>query len=224
VLDFDMLQTGHGDRQSAPNTVRTLTASYAAQPRMPAIDGEVCYEGIMEASRQEVQRFYFWACVLSGAAGHTYGANGIWQVNRRDQPFGPSPHGRSWGDIPWDEAARLPGATHIAHSKALLMRYQWWRFEPHPEWVDPHWDEKNYWMPFAAGIPDELRVIFMPTLWNPPQVKSLARGPWRGFFFDPRKGREIPIPEITTDVSGTWQPPLPPVVADWVLVLERPKA
>jgi hypothetical protein len=57
--------------------------------------------------------------------------------NRRGQPFGPSPHGRSWGDIPWDEAARLPGATHIAHSKALLMRYPWWRFEPHPEWVDP---------------------------------------------------------------------------------------
>jgi hypothetical protein len=223
VLDFDMLQTGHGDRQSAPNTVRTLTASYAAQPRMPVIDGEVCYEGIMEASRQEVQRFYFWACVLSGAAGHTYGANGIWQVNRREQPFGPSPHGRSWGDIPWEEAARLPGATHIARSKALLMRYPWWRFEPHPEWVDPHWDEKNYWMPFAAGIPGELRVIFLPTLWNPPQVKSLEPGAWRGFFFDPRTGRDIPIPEVAPDASGTWQSPIPPVVADWVLVLDRPK-
>jgi hypothetical protein len=223
VLDFDMLQTGHGDRQSAPNTVRTLTASYAAQPRMPVIDGEVCYEGIMEASRQEVQRFYFWACVLSGAAGHTYGANGIWQVNRREQPFGPSPHGRSWGDIPWEEAARLPGATHIARSKALLMRYPWWRFEPHPEWVDPHWNEKNYWMPFAAGIPGELRVIFLPTLWNPPQVKSLEPGAWRGFFFDPRTGRDIPIPEVAPDASGTWQSPIPPVVADWVLVLDRPK-
>jgi len=223
VLDFDMLQTGHGDRQSAPNTVRTVTASYAAQPRMPVIDGEVCYEGILEASREEVQRFYFWACVLSGAAGHTYGANGIWQVNRRDQPFGPSPHGRSWGDIPWDEAARLPGAAHIAHSKKLLMRFAWWRFEPHPEWVEPHWDETNYWMPFAAGIPGELRVIFVPALWNLPKVTSLERGTWRGFFFDPRNGRDIPIPNAVPDASGTWQPPLPPVVADWVLVLERLK-
>lgn len=221
VLDFDMLQTGHGDRQSAPNTIRVLTASYAAQPRMPVLDGEVCYEGIMEASRQEVQRFYFWACVLSGAAGHTYGANGIWQVNRRDQPFGPSPHGRSWGDIPWDEAARLPGATHIAHSKALLMRYPWCRFEPHPEWVDPHWNEKNYWMPFAAGIPGELRIIFIPTLWNPPLIKSLESGHWRGFFFDPRTGRDIPIREVAPDSLGAWQSPIPPVVADWVLVLER---
>ena len=223
VLDFDMLQTGHGDRQSAPNTVRTVAKSYATEPRMPVIDGEVCYEGILEASREEVQRFCFWACVLSGAAGHTYGANGIWQVNRREQPFGASPHGRSWGDIPWDEAARLPGAAHIAHSKALLMRYPWWRFEPHPGWVDPHWDEKNYWMPFAGGIPSEVRVIFIPTLWNPPQVKSLEPGPWRGFFFDPRTGRDIPISEVTPDASGTWQSPIPPVVADWVLVLDRPK-
>ena len=50
---------------------------------MPVIDGEVCYEGIGEACRQEVQRLMFWACVLNGACGHTYGANGIWQVNTR---------------------------------------------------------------------------------------------------------------------------------------------
>ena len=24
-------------------------------------------------------------CMLSGACGHTYGANGIWQVNRSDE-------------------------------------------------------------------------------------------------------------------------------------------
>jgi hypothetical protein len=223
VLDFDMLQTGHSDRQSAPNTVRTVTASYAAEPRMPVINGEVCYEGILEASREEVQRYYFWACVLSGAAGHTYGANGIWQVNRTDRPFGPSPHGRSWGDVPWDDAARLPGAKHIANSKALLMRYPWWRFEPHPEWVEPRWDEKNYWMPFAAGIPGEVRVIYIPALWTLPKVKSLEAGRWRGFFFDPRTGNEIPIRSVEPDGSGTWQPPLPPIIADWVLVVEHAK-
>jgi hypothetical protein len=224
VLDFDMLQTGHNDRQSAANTVRTVTASYAAEPRMPVINGEVCYEGILEASREEVQRYYFWACVLSGAAGHTYGANGIWQVNRADRPFGPSPHGRSWGDVSWDDAARLPGAKHIANSKALLMRFPWWRFEPHPEWVEPRWDEKNYWMPFAAGIPGEVRVIYIPALWTLPKVKSLEAGRWRGFFFDPRTGHEIPITSVDPDGSGTWQPPLPPILADWVLVVEHSKS
>ena len=96
-------------------------------PQMPVLAGEVCYEGILEASRQEIQRFMFWTCILNGAGGHTYGANGIWQVNTREHPFGPSPHGRSWGDVPWDVAAHLPGSQHIGLSKGLLMKYPWWR-------------------------------------------------------------------------------------------------
>ena len=104
VLDIDMLQTGHGDRQSIPNTIRTVTSCLASTPKMPVLVGEVCYEGIQEASRQEVQRFMFWSCLLSGAAGHTYGANGIWQVNGRDKPYGLSPHGHSWGGPSWEDA------------------------------------------------------------------------------------------------------------------------
>ena len=60
LLDFDMLQTGHNDRQSVPNTIEKVQASLAASPQMPVLIGEVCYEGIQEASRQEVQRFMFW--------------------------------------------------------------------------------------------------------------------------------------------------------------------
>ena len=33
----------------------------------------------------------FWLCMMNGAAGHTYGANGIWQCNRKGQPHGASP-------------------------------------------------------------------------------------------------------------------------------------
>ena len=98
LLDFDMLQTGHNDRQSVPNTIEKVQASLAASPQMPVLIGEVCYEGIQEASRQEVQRFMFWTAILSGNGGHTYGANGIWQVNTPQQPYGLSPHGHSWAD------------------------------------------------------------------------------------------------------------------------------
>ena len=84
---------------------------------MPVVNAEVCYEGILEASREEVQRLMFWADILSGAGGHTYGANGIWQVNTEQQPFGPSPHGRSWGDTPWTVAYRLPGSGQLGLGK-----------------------------------------------------------------------------------------------------------
>ncbi len=133
VLDFDMLQTGHGDRQDLATTVSTVAEAYNRKPKMPVINGEVCYEGIGEACRQEVQRMMFWTSILNGAAGHTYGANGIWQVNTREKPYGPSPHGMSWGNTPWEEAFQLPGSTNLSLAKRFLEKYSWWQFEPHPE-------------------------------------------------------------------------------------------
>ena len=111
LLDFDMLQTGHGKREVLRPTIRTLRASYAAKPVMPVVNGEVSYEALLGKIPAEIPRLMFWTCILSGAAGHTYGANGIWQLNRRDQPYGKSPHGGTYGPIPWDEAMRLPGSA-----------------------------------------------------------------------------------------------------------------
>src|SRR5215472_11102282 len=143
VIDFDMLQTGHSDRASVPNTIETINRELAASPKMPVLIGEVCYEGIAEASRQEVQRFMFWSALLSGAGGHTYGANGIWQVNTREKPYGLSPHGHSWGGPAWDIAAALPGSGQLGMGKALLMRYSWWKLEPNPELIDPRWSKAD---------------------------------------------------------------------------------
>ena len=113
LFDFDMLQTGHGMREVLAPTIRTLHASYAAKPVMPVVNGEVCYEALLGKIPAEVSRLMFWSCMLSGAAGHTYGANGIWQLNRRDQPYGKSPHGGTYGPIPWDDAMRLPGSSQL---------------------------------------------------------------------------------------------------------------
>ncbi|MEO8662738.1 MAG: DUF4038 domain-containing protein [Bryobacteraceae bacterium] len=222
VLDFDMLQTGHGDRESIPNTVKQVTTSYAAsQPVMPVINGEVCYEGIQEASRQEVQRYMFWSCILSGAAGHTYGANGMWQVNTEHQPFGPSPHGRSWGDTPWRVAYQLPGSGQLGLAKSLLMKLPWSRMEPHPEWIDPHWSTSNYNQPYAAGAPGEFRIFYFPRTGNiNHKVKALESGvTYRAAWWNPVTGERT---EAGT-VSGVteWQPPPPVIFQDYVLILEK---
>jgi hypothetical protein len=135
LLDFDMLQTGHGDRSSLPPTVDAARAAYAGIPHMPYLNSEVCYEGILNSCHDDVQRLMFWSCMLSGAAGHTYGANGIWQLNRRDKAYGNSPHGGNYGPTPWDVAMNLPGSGQLGRSKAFLMRLPWTKFEPHPEWA-----------------------------------------------------------------------------------------
>ncbi len=226
VMDYDMLQTGHGGAGSIPNTVQRVTASLAAEPVMPVVNGEVCYEGILEGSREEIQRFMFWSNMLVGARGFTYGANGIWQVNRGDAPYGPSPHGASWGDRPWDEAARLPGSRQLGIARQLLERYPWWSFESHPEWLDPHaTPDTDPGGNYAAGIPGEVRVLYFHQPLAPwrglPVVKELVTdGAYRAFWFDPRTGAEHALPEVQGH-RGDWQVPMPPTMADWVLVLER---
>jgi hypothetical protein len=223
LLDFEMLQTGHGDRKSIPNTVTQVVKAYQRSPLMPVIDGEVCYEGIGEACRQEVQRFMFWVCMLSGACGHTYGANGIWQVNTREKPYGPSPHGMSWGNTPWEDAHRLPGSAQLGLAKRLLQRYEWWRFEPHTEWAEPHWTPENYQAPYAAGIPGKVRILFLPWFTSNVVVKGLEAGVnYRAFLWNPTDGTEQDLGPAKANEKGDWRLPLSrlPIYQDWVLVLE----
>ena len=201
--------------------VKEVTSSFAKEPVMPTVEGEVCYEGIGEACRQEMQRFMFWATILNGARGFTYGANGVWQINRKEKPFGPSPSGRAWGNVPWDVAYQLPGSHNLGLAKKLLTRYEWWRFESHPEW-SKDWSGEEYRKPYAAGIPGKVRIIYCPNMRKLPRIEHLEPGiTYRAFLFDPVTGDEYPLGTVTADASGRWRHPIPPIYQDWVIVLEK---
>ncbi|QYM78427.1 DUF4038 domain-containing protein [Horticoccus luteus] len=135
LLDFDLLQTPHALNEAVEPAIRTVRESYAAAPRMPIIDGEPCYEMLNGTIVTAWPRRMFWSCVLNGAAGHTYGANGIWQVNRSGRSHGASPHGGDYGTTPWDEAMNFAGSAQVALGKRLFERFEWARFRPHPEWA-----------------------------------------------------------------------------------------
>jgi len=221
VIDLDMLQTGHGGWNSMPNTVKQVIDSLAIEPKMPVFDSEVCYEGIGGSSLQDVQRFAFWSCVLSGACGHTYGANGIWQVNTKEKPYGPSPHGMSWGNATWEDAHKLPGSAQIGIGKALLMRYPWWQFEPRSDWVEGHATKENVRAPYCAGVPEIARVIYIPGS-SGALVKGIESNvTYRAFYMDPQSGDETDLGEVKPDGEGKWQSPKPPIFQDHILVLEK---
>jgi hypothetical protein len=225
LLDLDMLQTGHSGYPTLANSVQAIEDALAAAPRLPVLIGEANYEGIMESSREEVQRFLFWTAMLCGAAGHTYGANGIWQVNGRQRPYGLSPHGTSWGNRPWDEAARLPGSGHLGVAKRILERTAWSRFEPHPEWIVPHQEKGKRMLPYAAGIPGQVRVFYIPAeaswvAWSGGmRVTGLEPGVlYRARYVNPVDGVEHDLGTVSG--SSDYVVPKPPVFQDWVLILE----
>ena len=96
------------------------------------------------------------------------------------------------------------------------------RLEPHPEWTEPRWSKDNYELPYAAGIPGELRIVFIPVIFTQLKMKSLEPGVvYRAFFFDPRTGDEHALGDVAADAQGIWQAPLLPTFEQWVLVMER---
>lgn len=163
LIDFDLLQTPHGQREAVEPTVRTVQESYADTPRMPVINGEAAYEMLGDNLPTKWTRQMFWLCMTNGACGHTYGGNGIWQCNRPGQPHGPSPHhppgSFGYGKIPWNESMNLPGSAQVAYGKKLFEKYAWQEFAPHPEWTkyvndpepwQPHWKQ---WIWYPEGNP-----------------------------------------------------------------------
>jgi hypothetical protein len=227
LLDINMLQTGHDGHRSVPNTITKVSQEYKRAPAMPVLVGEANYEGIIHSCESEVQRLTFWSSILSGANGHTYGANGLWQLNNPDKPYGASPWGGTWGGPAWADASQLPGSSQLGLARQLLQRYEWWHFEPHPEWVEPAGSPENVDLPFAAGIPGKVRVIYFywPTFQRPApqnQVRLLEPGVrYRAFFWDPRNGAEHDLGEVIPDSQHSWSIPIQPELKDWVVILER---
>jgi len=225
VLDFEMLQTGHGGYESIAGTARHVRKAVAREPRMPVINAEVSYEGILEGSRQEIQRIMFWISLLSGTCGHTYGANGIWQFSSQAHPYPPSPHGASWGKATWREAMDLPGSAHVGVGKSILERFDWRRFEPHQEWIEPAADEEDFLRPYAAGIPGEVRLIYFPRAIMPwgarYKVRNIEKDAlYRAAFIDPKDASEELVGPVEADSSGNWPVPQPTLMQDWVLALQ----
>lgn len=228
LLELNMLQTGHDGYRSLPNTINLVTRQYQRQPAMPVLVGEANYDGIIHGNDADVQRLTFWASFLSGACGHTYGANGLWQLNTQKQPYGASPWGGTWDGPAWDAASKLAGSTHLSLAKRLLERFEWQRFEPHQEWVNPAGSPEKVDYPFAAGIPGKVRLIYFywPTYEKPKlqyQVCNLEPGvTYRAYFWDPRTAQEYDLGLVNAETApdGVWSIPIQPALKDWVLVLE----
>jgi len=223
LLDIDLLQTGHGSWNSLPRTANMVEEALNLQPAMPVINGEVCYEGIGGSNYADVQRFAFWSCILSGAAGHTYGADGIWQVNGNNELFGASPQGVTWGNTTWEVAYQLPGSKQLGIGKKFLQRYPWWDFESHTDWCEPHARPDSRIASYAAGIAGKVRIIFIPFCSEKPVVKKLEKDVcYKAFYFNPVNEEKYPLGDVVPDQDGQWKPEHPaPVFSDLLLVLEE---
>ncbi len=216
VFDFDIDATGHNSWSTVNDIFQKTRTSFKNSPQKPFVSGESCYEMHMQENPAYLQRYQYWALMLAGAAGHTYGAAGIWHMGTTEE------HGNwgGWGGQPydlttWKEGMNFPGSAQLGHAKALLEELPWHQFKEHPEWVSKD--------AFAAGIPGEIRVIYQPNRgvykWNGITVNSIEPGTYSAFYFDPVSGRRYELGLHT--LTGTWLSPNVPSPQDWVLVMQK---
>jgi len=229
VIDFEMLQTGHSGYYSLEPTVRTTAAAVAKRPRMPVLNSEVCYDGIMGGSKDEIQRFCFWSSMTAGTCGHTYGAQGIWAMSSRDEPFKGTTN--NWGDGFWQDVMHLPGSTHVGIGRKFFDRYPWWRLEPEDQPALPEGRLASY----VTGISGQLHIAYVPVSCVAENLRGLQKdwgtglapitvGPgeaYHAYFFNPRSGAETDLGNVTAGADGRWAPAGKPSMEDWVLVLEK---
>jgi hypothetical protein len=222
-IDFVMVQPGHGGWETIPSAIAHLQRAAERYPTRPVLHGEVCFEGMHGGgSGPKIQRTLFWSSVLGGAPGYSYGADGIWQFNTTDAPFGPSPGGYVWGNTPWQEARHWLGSQHVGIGRKILERFAWHRFEPHPEWIEPAADAEDFMHGYAAGVPRQIRMIYYPRKlpWGPRSfVKHLEENvTYEATFIDPMTGQSHAIGDVEA-VDGRWEVPMGPILQDWLLVL-----
>jgi hypothetical protein len=224
LLDFDMIQTPHGQMEAVGPSVEAVRFSHREKPALPTINAEPSYEMLMDKTPAEVCRRIFWVCWASGVKGYTYGANGIWQVNRRDQRYGKSPHGGDYGKIAWDEAMSLAGSTQVGLGKKLLSEFEWWNFEPvenGASWAEGAAGDK-YTVPYAFGD-ERVKMVYVPER-RAIVVRQLEVGKkYGGFYFDPVSGEKIKTEQFEADLAGMRRIEAPKMERDWVVVLEKGK-
>ncbi|MBX3028890.1 MAG: DUF4038 domain-containing protein [Chloroflexi bacterium] len=244
ALDIDMIQSSHWSYQIPTPSIRDFIGqvlgletpirlglegtialaeeAVAQDPPMVVINGEPCYEGIMGTNWQDVQRLLFWTGMLSGLAGWTYGAQGIWQMNSREHP---DLIRGTWGTGVWEDAMHYPGSRQVPLGGRLLEELRWWTLRPVE---DARIRQQGRRSAFGAASDDAaiyyLASEFVSEEWR--GVKGLAIDVPDGdgghaAWISPRTLDEQPLGPVVADASGRWTVPATPSMEDWLLVIRR---
>lgn len=214
-----MIQTGlTRDR----DTHMSIAAEYNRVPVKPVLDGEPGYEHIPHGfdvakgrlAAVHARRSCYWA-LLSGAFGHTYGCNDLWQM------WAPGRKPLIGAELPWHEAIKLTGAGQMRHAHALIESGTYFDRLPDASLVVPPNTTAADYVASCRAPDARYALIYFPS-GKPATIRTyLLKSPrLAAQWFDPRTGerREARPVEVAPWKNTEFKPPV--AEQDWVLVLE----
>lgn len=151
-LDYNQSQPGHGKWRNELIPEIVINA-YQKEPPKPIVVTEPWYEFIEGNPTAMDIRFGAWTAFLCGAAGHSYGGGQIWRAHLPESPSGAD----AWPqEMSFSENTMLyEGAESISFFSEFLQLIEWWKLEPHPEFVQENPSH------FCSAVPGEEYLIYL---------------------------------------------------------------
>jgi len=219
-LDFNMCQTGHGQRSYAIYK-RLVVRDYNLKPVKPCFDGEPRYEDHPVGWKPEVLGWFddadirqalYWN-LFSGAFGHTYGCHPIWQMKT------PEREAVGLARNNWYDVLDLPGASQLIHARRLLESRPFLSRIPDQSIIAPEYFPETDYVVATRG--DGYALIYFPTGW-PAEIifDPIGAEKITAWWFNPRNGEAKPGGTFNGKGSAKFTPPSSGRGNDWILVLD----
>lgn len=213
-LNLDLFQSRH---QKGFREYRFTRKARKRNPSRPVIDGEPGYENIpnllnkwhfQRLTAADVRKAAYWN-LLSGAAGHSYGCNEIWQMydGKTDARFG--------AQFSWKKALALPGARHMGILRKIFESLPWQQMDPDPSVVRGITWKWNPLRPALSTARKDWILIYIPG-GKRLKIKSniIRHGKKRAFWIDPEQGEKT---EINGKLGTAFA--VPSEQKDWLLLI-----
>ena len=220
-LDFNMMQTGHGERSYAVYK-KLMVYDYNIKPVKPTFDGEPRYEDHPHNWNPEVLGWFdeadvrqaaYWN-LFSGGFGHTYGCHAIWQMLAPGrEPVGYARHS-------WQADLDLPGAADMINVRRLMESRPMTERVPAQELVaNDYMPETDY---IVATKGKNYAFVYIPTgLEANINLDKLGWTQSVVWWYNPRTGESTKLKELPNKGIQQFKPESGGRGNDWVLVFDN---
>ncbi|MEY8749781.1 apiosidase-like domain-containing protein [Alkalicoccobacillus gibsonii] len=237
-LDFNMFQSGH--RRYDQPALQSWDDAYAQEPwygednwqyvlhdlakapTKPVMDGEPSYEqipqGLHDSSEpywqaHHTRRYAYWS-VLSGAFGHTYGHNAIFQFN------GVGYKSEYGVNATWAEALHASGGNQMQYLKELMLEIQFQECERMQSILYPEEALEPKEDKILAFGSDQHLVVYTYSGKNFSLYNPDANANYKAYWIDPVNGSRSYTGLYSLNEAVSFQPPSKDTdFTDWVLLL-----
>jgi hypothetical protein len=224
-LDFHMCQSSHGAHDHDNGLF--IEHDYALAPPKPTLDGEPRYETIpvgfyyQDVSRYDrfddydVRQAAYWA-LLSGACGHTYGHNCVWQM------WAPQHKPAIQAHIPWYESLDTPGAFQMGFVRRLFEERPFQELIPAQDMIVDGPTYGGAKIRAARSRNGSFAFVYSPR-GEPFTInrQALKAKRVKESWFDPRYGCTYTIHTTANSAFQTYASPTSGRGCDWILIIEE---